>query len=362
MDDSVERAPLGRAMEPRIGVVRQETRRSTWTRRALTLLLYPTLFVGIVALLPLLVPLALALDLARRKHFSTLRCVAFFTLYLACEVAGVLASAVLWLAAPLLGGLDSERSRRLHYALQSWWAGSLYRGTELIYRLTHVVEEGGADPGRGPMIVFARHASVGDTVIPAVFLSRRHGLRLRYVLKRELLWDPCVDLVGNRLPNCFVRRGSGDTARETEGVARLLDALGPRDGVLIYPEGTRFTPSKRERVLERMAHGNDERLLVRARAFERVLPPRLGGSLALLERNPGADILFCAHVGFDAAATFWQFWNGRLLGETIRVGFWRVPASEVPKQREARIDWLYGQWERMDAWVRDHYPLPREES
>jgi 1-acyl-sn-glycerol-3-phosphate acyltransferase len=334
----------------------QEPTLSSWGRRAITLSLYPALFVTVLALLPLLAPLALAVDLVRRKRFATLRCLVFFLVYLACELAGIVAAGALWLAAPLHGGLGSERSRVLHYRLQGWWANALYRGTELIYGLSRELDEGDADPGRGPVIVFARHASVGDTVIPAVYLTRRHGLRLRYVLKRELLWDPCLDLVGNRLPNYFVQRGSSDTGGESERVARLLESLGPRDGVLIYPEGTRFTPSKRERVLARMEKSADARLVARARGFERVLPPRLGGSLALLDRNPGADVLFCAHVGFDAAATFWHFWNGTLVGETIRVRFWRVPAAEIPKERDARIDWLFGQWERMDAYVREKYP------
>lgn len=335
--------------------VTRESRIASWGRRALTLPIYFGLFAMAVTLLPLLLPLALVVDLARRKRFATLRCLLFFSTYLACEVAGILAAGALWLASPLLGGLHSERSRALHYALQGWWAGTLYRGTEWIYGLERELE-GEADLGRGPILAFTRHASVGDTVIPAVFLARRHGLRLRYVLKRELLWDPCLDLVGNRLPNYFVRRGSGDTSREAERVARLLEGLGTRDGVLLYPEGTRFSPAKRERVLERLAKGSEARLVSRAAAFQCVLPPRLGGSLALLERNPGADVVFCAHVGFDAAATFWDFWNGSLVGETIRVRFWRVPFSEIPKDREGQIDWLFRQWSRVDAYVRERLP------
>jgi hypothetical protein len=49
----------------------------------------------------------------------------------------------------------------------------------------------------GPMLLFIRRA--GATVLPAVFLSGRDGLGQRYVLERELPWDPCLDIVGNRL-------------------------------------------------------------------------------------------------------------------------------------------------------------------
>ena len=66
-----------------------------------------------------------------------------------------------------------------------------------------------------------------------------------------------MDLVGQRLPNVFVRRGSGRPAREAALVASLAEGLGPRDGVVIYPEGTRFTPAKRARALARLAEQND---------------------------------------------------------------------------------------------------------
>ena len=59
-------------------------------------------------------------------------------------------------------------------------------------------------------------------LLAAALLSRPHGVRLRYVLKRELLWDPCLDIVGHRLPNAFVRRGSRDTAGDVAAVRGLM--------------------------------------------------------------------------------------------------------------------------------------------
>jgi hypothetical protein len=31
--------------------------------------------------------------------------------------------------------------------------------------------------------------------------------------------------------------------------------------------------------------------------------------------------------------------------------FWRCPRASIPADRDARIDWLYREWERLDAWV-----------
>jgi hypothetical protein len=30
---------------------------------------------------------------------------------------------------------------------------------------------------------------------------------------------------------------------------------------------------------------------------------------------------------------------------------WHVPAGEIPAGTEARIEWLFGWWKTLDAWV-----------
>jgi hypothetical protein len=121
--------------------------------------------------------------------------------------------------------------------------------------------------------------------------------------------------------------------------------------VVIFPEGTRFTPAKRERILASLRERGKVALAERAERLARVLPPRSGGPLALLERSPGVDVVFCAHRGFEGAATLGELWHGALVGRRVRVRFWRVAAGEIPAGREARAAWLFGWWERMDAWL-----------
>ena len=104
---------------------------------------------------------------------------------------------------------------------------------------------------QGPVIVMMRHASIVDNLLPAGLVSLPHRIRLRYVLKKELLWDPVLDIGGQRLPNVFVRR-EGDSATEITRIRRLAIGLTERDGVLIYPEGTRFTAKKRDQAIRRL--------------------------------------------------------------------------------------------------------------
>jgi 1-acyl-sn-glycerol-3-phosphate acyltransferase len=166
------------------------------------------------------------------------------------------------------------------------------------------------------------------------------------VLKRELLLDPCLDIVGHRLPNAFVRRDGVDG--DVDAVVDLTRDLGERDGVLNYPEGTRFSPEKQRRVVERLSEKGRIELALRAERMRHVLLPRPGGPLALLAAAPDADVVLCMHHGFEAAASAADLWSGRLIGRRIQVRCVRYPSDEFPSDPE---DWLLDRWDEVDAYV-----------
>jgi 1-acyl-sn-glycerol-3-phosphate acyltransferase len=322
-------------------------------RRFITIPLYLTLLLVALATLPVTLVIAATIDVIRRTPWGFSRSILFFTWYLLCEVLGVIISFFPWLLYRLGFRVARERYVSWHYRLECWWARMLLAGATKIFGM-HFEIEGDDDLGPGPVLLFMRHASVSDTVLPAVFLSHRRGLRLRYVMKQELLWDPCLDIVGNRVPNYFVRRGTGDGSREIEEIGRLAEDMGPGEGVLIYPEGTRFTEEKRSKILDHLARAADRSLEARARALHHTLPPKLGGPLKLLDCRPDADVLFLAHLGFEKASRFSEFLRGGLVGTEVRISVWRIPAGEVPSGREARIDWLFDQWQRVDSWIAEN--------
>ena len=318
-----------------------------WWRRAVSVPAYLLLTALLLAVLPILLPAAIVAGVVRRSRFAELRCLLMLVAYLSCETAGIAVSFLLGLARPFTGG---ERDLALHYALQRYWASSLFGSARAIFGLRLEVE-GEDEIGQGPVLVFIRHVSLADTLLPSQLLVLRHGYRLLYVLKRELLWDPCLDLVGNRLPNVFVRRASGDSAREIDAIRRLGLGLGPREGVLIYPEGTRFSPAKRERALARLAENDQVERLERLRGLRHVLPPHVGGPLALIETAARADVLFLAHTGFEGAATARDVWRGALIDRVIRIRLHHVPRADVPTARAERIAWLDREWAGVDDWI-----------
>jgi len=283
-----------------------------------------------------------------------LRSAGIMSVYLACEAIGIFAAAGLWIWKHTVG-MEDERWRDVHFRLEAWWGTMLFRAVEMFFGVRLEVEDE-ARIGSGPYLLLVRHASIGDTLLASALVSRRYGIRLRYVLKRELLWDPSLDLVGHRIPNVFVARGSDDSEREVRRIRELGHGLGLGDGVLIYPEGTRYSEAKRERVLERFRENGDAEMLEYARSLSNVLPPRPAGTLALLDAAPDVDVVMCAHTGFEGAASLKEIWNGALLDRLIRVRFRRIPRREIPAGHEERIHWLREQWKLVGDWVAAHPP------
>ena len=313
-------------------------------RRAATISLYGLTWLLLTLLAPLWAPVAFVVGLVRRRSFIVLRLLAFGWFYFGLELMALSLIAGVF----LFSGNRRRRDDRL-YRLQAWWASVNMAAARSLLRLNIVVE--GADVAvPGPAILMIRHASILDTLLPCTYVQRPYRLRVRYILKQELLFDPCIDIVGNALPNYFVDR-TGDVATELDGIRRLVSDLGT-DSVLIFPEGTRFSKEKRAKALALLEAGQPE-LATKASALTHVLPPRRGGPLALLDALPRLDCVFVAHSGLETFAKIGNLMSGAVVDSTVRVKLWRVSAENIPAREEERMRWLYDQWSIVDAFVRD---------
>ena len=214
------------------------------------------------------------------------------------------------------------------------------------------------------MIVLSRHAGPGDSFLLVHHLLSRYRRKPRIVMKAALQFDPSLDVVINRLPNAFVpaRRGAGN--RVIKEIERLAAGLGPTGALVIFPEGGNFTPRRRVRAIRLLEERRLAKEAARARAMEHLLPPKPGGALAAIEAAPAADVIFVAHTGLEHVVTVGDVWRALPMEQVLKARWWRVPAAEVPTDREAQVDWLYVVvGDRSTCWVRDHRPtaLPRED-
>lgn len=324
----------------------------TWSRRFLVYGTYMLLLALMTLGAPVILPVAFVMDLIKRQNWSTLRITLVFWVYFAFEVGALFVEFTQWLLSGIWLGLNKRRFLLWNFALQRWWVGHLIPTMLWIFN-ARIIAEGDYDLARKPFLLFMRHSSTADTPLGPYFAFAQ-GVSLRIVVKRGLLLDPAIETSFNRCPNVFVRRDGVDSAKQIEAVGALMDDFGPAEGILIYPEGTRYTEAKKARIIEKLTAAGDEAAVARARALKRSLPPRPGGPLKLLEKNTGADVIFCAHVGLEASTSFREMWNGRLIGGTVRFKFWRVPFAEIPTKAEAQEAWLYQHWLKVDEFVVDH--------
>jgi hypothetical protein len=312
-------------------------------------------FAVAVVLLPLsvvIVPALFLVDLAmapRRLPLS--RGYLFGLFYLLWECVAAVSTAGLW----VLSGFGLLMNRRwmqnLHVGLQRIWADAQMSALRRLLRLSFDFTAVESIP-TGPLICFARHASMIDTLIPMRLFTDAQR-RCRYVLKSELMWDPALDIVGHRLPNHFVDRSGGQTPVEVAALRTLAEGLDDDEVYVLFPEGSRFTEAKQERALTKLSQAESPQFET-AKRLRRTMPPRSSGVNASLDGAPHAGVMILVHTGLEGLSSFRSILRLIPFAHPIKVGGWVVPRSGVPSDPNDRTSWLFEQWLRVDQWVLDN--------
>jgi len=222
----------------------------TAIRRPVTITAWLAMSILCLALAPLLIALA-AIAAALMRRPQPLILARLLIAYFARELAVLVACGALWLASGA-GVLMRTRPFQLaHYRLLRWFVhGVAGRAMELLdidIELELCTEAGRALEADRPLLFFSRHAGPGDTVILVDLLLTRLDRLPSVVFKQSLAIDPCVDLIGHRLPHAML-----DTADPDECEARIATVaaeLGPRGVLLLFPEGGNFSAKRRRRAI-----------------------------------------------------------------------------------------------------------------
>jgi 1-acyl-sn-glycerol-3-phosphate acyltransferase len=323
-------------------------------RRPLTITTWVVLSVGCLLASPLLLALA-ALAAAVLRQPQPLLLVRFVIAYFALELRILFRCAVLWVASGFGTRIRSPRFRALHYELLREFVCVLAQRLRTLLdidvapALTDEAER--ALESDQPLLFFSRHAGPGDTLLLVDLLLRRYDRLPSVVFKDALAIDPCVDLVGHRLPQAIL-----DTSDREESAARIEEVargLDPRGILVLFPEGGNFTRERRRRALRKLWRKGRRRDAARARQMEHVMPPHPMGALAAIRGRPEADVIFSAHTGLGLAAFPRELWQHPPIGETLHTHMWLASAAERPSEDDALTEWLYGWWQRLDQWLRE---------
>jgi 1-acyl-sn-glycerol-3-phosphate acyltransferase len=314
-----------------------------WIRRPVMACGVVLLAIVLLVMIPVWLPVLTLIDLVRRRwRFPLLRFVTFGTLWAWLETIGLFVAAFLFV-------VGQAKNQSLNYALQAWWTRNVVRALRLTVGV-QIEVEGFSELGPGPFVALCRHASLADSVMSAWVLADHAHLKPRYVLKKELKMDPCLDVVGHRLPNYFIDRSSANVASELQGIEQMAAGLAGNDVAVIFPEGSRANTQKRERAIERLQSRSSYRAL-RLQKLQYLLPPKPAGASALLAAVPNANVITMWHSGFDGLDTFKGIVH-HLARRAIRV---HVKITEHHRSTvasgEAFVDWLDAQWLAMDEAV-----------
>jgi hypothetical protein len=333
---------------PQVDEMVEIPRYVSWKRRAVTTTSWFVSAAGLALLAPVALPVALVADLVMRRHFSVIRTYLFFCAFFWVECVGMVAALGLWLARPV-ARWDERRYQHLNRRLQYWWGRNLFWSAVRIFGVDVEIDglELLEDPR--PTLVLCRHASTLDTMLPIAVV--RQMKYYRYVIKAELLADPAMDYVAQRFPNCFVHRGTDNPEEEARNVVALGKDLETTGAVVVYPEGTRYTPAKRARLLEKFGEDDPDDLLPVVESLNRTLPPLRQGARKLVETMTEADVLFIAHRGVDEAGAMSDLIKGRLTQVKLEVAMWRIVADDVPRDPDAVRQFLVEHWKRVDAFA-----------
>jgi 1-acyl-sn-glycerol-3-phosphate acyltransferase len=330
----------------------------TWVLRRLVIA--PAMIALAIALwvtLPLWLIAAAALTPILPGRWRALRLLWLFVVYVTCESVLLVVLLGLWVASGFGRRIRTPYFEGIHYDLAEGLLWVLFGEARRVLKLR--IETDGPSPDAHPgvpLIVACRHAGPGDSLILIHALMDWYAREPRVVLKDTLAWDPMIDVVLNRIPARFISTNPRAGHDFESQIAELARGLDENDAFVIFPEGGNFTPARRNRGIDRLRKLGMERMARRAERMTHVLAPRPGGFLAALDAAPDADVVLVAHTGLDHMLTVGDVWRELPMDKVITMRWWQVPREEIPADREARIEWLFGWWERIDGWIAENRP------
>ena len=330
----------------------------TWVVRRLVLAPAVVVLVGFGwVTMPVWLIAAAALSPLLPGRWRALRLLWVFILYASIEALLLVVLLGFWLASGFGSAVRRPYWEGIHYDLVQGVMWVFFREAKRVLHLEIATDGPAPDahPGQ-PLLVCCRHAGPGDSFVLIHALMHWYAREPRVVLKNTLAWDPAIDVLLNRIPARFISPNPAAGSNLEDQIAALATGLDENDAFVIFPEGGNFSERRRERGIERLRKLGLESMAQRAEAMTNVLAPRPGGLLAALDAAPDADVVLVAHTGLDHVVTVTDIWRELPMDKRIVMRWWRVSRAEIPMDKDARIDWLFGWWERIDVWIDANRP------
>ena len=221
----------------------------------------------------------------------------------------------------------------------------LYRGMEWDLNVPDDIDL------KGRYLVFCNHQSWVDILVLQRCLNRKAPF-MRFLLKQQLIWVPFLGFAWWALDMAFLKRYSREEllkdpslrGKDLENAARACEKLKHIPvSMMAFPEGTRYTPEKRQK---------------QGSPYPHLLIPRYGGvGQILYSFDQALDCLIDVTIIYpDGAPTFWQYVSGQVRKITVQIQL--RPIADDIRGRDFRQDteakarlknWLETIWQEKEA-------------
>ena len=252
----------------------------------------------------------------------------------------VITNLLVWLSLPILAlpALLVLKPLGREQVLEPWirWVYRSAVQIDSIWMLRVVriqLEVKGEIPSHPSPIVIVNHQSWFDIPIVQEIISAR-GPRLTFLVKRSLVWVPVIGWICMLLGFPRLRRTGllEDRALDLNAVSQAAkQGVAARHALLIFAEGTRFTPKKRS--------DQDS-------PFDHLLRPRVGGFAAACQIFPEGTPIIDLSIYYDGSSHFWRCLGGAT--KVIRVD---VSTHSLDQMMSAEA-FLNERWQAKDVWLR----------
>jgi 1-acyl-sn-glycerol-3-phosphate acyltransferase len=195
------------------------------------------------------------------------------------------------------------------------------------------------DPERSYLVI-ANHQSWADSLLLQMVIVHK-GPILKVLVKEELARWPLLGLIFAIYDFPRLQRRAAqptdEPERKRQDAERIREACAVLKrspaAMLIYPEGTRYTPAK-------------HRASAAAADYQHLLAPRPGGFATVLEATEDiVETVLDVTISYPDSTNFWAFLSGGIREPEVRVTEHAAAPITDPSS------WLRERWRDKDDWL-----------
>ncbi|MET9489730.1 1-acyl-sn-glycerol-3-phosphate acyltransferase [Nocardia sp. NPDC006630] len=201
-----------------------------------------------------------------------------------------------------------------------------------------------------PVIVLARHAGAFNSALMAHLIARDLGRDTYTIAKRCAAITPGLRDAYTASGVVFCQFDSAGKALALQQLQSQAVGALPTDALLLFPEGTNYSAKRWHQAIATLRANGRHTQAEQAEQCPHVMPIHPAGAWMLASSAPTADVVVLAQTGLEDLATEGLGYPPSGRGE-VNVGWWHIPADQVPRERDAFTAWLLEQWREVDAWI-----------